>query len=78
MAVAPLAAAAAPTTTSQTSLPTAVTPMVASPSSEAEQYAARELKDSKVTKFQGGGEVVVIGASAVTILLVLLILVIVF
>ena len=44
--------------------------------SDADQYAAREATDTSVTKFQGGGEVVIFGASSVGILLLVLILVV--
>ena len=44
--------------------------------SDAEQYAAREIKDTEVAKFEGGSEVLIIGGSTLTILLVVLLAVI--
>lgn len=46
--------------------------------SDAEQYAAREVKDTAVTRFRGGSEVVIIGGSTLTLLLVILLVVILF
>jgi hypothetical protein len=47
-----------------------------SSTSDADQYAAREAKDTVVTNFKGGGEVLVIGGSALTLVLVVLLVVI--
>jgi hypothetical protein len=71
-----IAAFADPATTAQTLAPTAADPPAAPATSEAEQYAAREAKDTSVTKFRGGGETLVIGASSVGVLLLVLIIVI--
>lgn len=75
LASSPIIVSGNPAPSAQTS--TAVTPASAAVSPDVEQYAAREAKDTKVAKFQGGGEVVIIGASAVTILLVILIVLII-
>jgi len=76
LATAPsVAAFADPVASAQTSVtsdPSPVTPAT----SEVEDYAAREAKDKSVTKFRGGGESIVIGASSLGILLLVLIIVI--
>jgi len=66
-----------PATSAQASTLTTGKPLAAPPaSSEANEYAAREAKDMSVAKFQGGGEVLVIGGTSLGILLFVLIIVI--
>lgn len=44
--------------------------------SDTDRYAAREAKDTAIAKFEGGREVVVIGATTLSIILLVVIIVI--
>jgi len=66
-----------PATSAQASALATGKPLAVPPaSSETSEYTAREAKDVSVTKFQGGGEVLVIGGTSLGILLFVLIIVI--